>query len=128
MMKQCLGFTFVVFFTLVTSLNAEEKDKRKKASIRGEIKVVKEANEDAKKKGVLGSLRVEGAKEDTTDYDKAVISITKDTKISKVMGKEFMPAKFEDLKKGCKVRANFKGPVAESYPVQATAGDIVILE
>ena len=41
---------------------------------------------------------------------------------------ERRPATFEALQVGQKVEAWFTGPVAESYPVQAVASDIVILK
>jgi hypothetical protein len=102
-------------------------EKKVKADIRGLTKNVMAAGEPARKKGLLGTIRVEGKKEKGTQYDKAVISITTDTKIYKLDGKKRKPAKFEDLKKGLLVQALFTGPVAESYPVQAKAREVVIL-
>ncbi len=97
-----------------------------KVHIRGEITSVTPF--DDKAKPILGSIRVEGAKEKDTDYDKASVRITKDTKIEIVTGKESKPGKFEDLQKGVKVECVFTGPVAESYPVQATAKSVSILK
>jgi hypothetical protein len=106
-----------------------DKDDPEKADIRGLIANVSPSDDDVKKKGFLGRLRVEGAKEKTTNYDKATVLITNKTKILKQDGKERKEAKFEDLKKGCKVQIDFTGaPVAQSYPVQATAETVVILE
>ena len=99
-----------------------------KVDIRGLITQASPAKEDAQKKGLLGSIRVEGAKEKDIGYDKASVRVTDKTKIEKLVGKERKPARFDDLKKGCKVQALFTGPVAESYPVQATAKEILILE
>ena len=60
------------------------------------------------------------------DYDKASIRITDKTKIQIQDGKLVKDGKFEDLMKGGKVSVWFSGPVAESYPVQAMAGKILI--
>jgi len=56
------------------------------------------------------------------------VKVTDKTKIEKTDGKERKEATFEDLKKGARVEATFTGPVADSYPVQATAKAILILE
>ena len=99
-----------------------------KADIRGRVTNQTAAGEEARKKGVLGTVLIEGAKEKDTGFDKASVRVTDKTKIEKLDGKERKPAKFEDLKKGARVQAVFTGPVAESYPVQATAGAVLILE
>ena len=43
------------------------------------------------------------------------------------VGKDLKPASFDDIKPGTKSEIQFQGPVGESFPVQATAGKIVIL-
>jgi len=60
--------------------------------------------------------------------DKASVEITPETEISRRQGQNRAPAAPEDLEAGQLVEATFSGPVAESYPVQATAGSITILE
>jgi beta-N-acetylhexosaminidase len=99
-----------------------------KADIRGTVTSATAANEEQKKAGLLGSLRIEGKKEATTQYDKAVVRVTAKTKIERVKGKGRVAAAFAELKKGTKVQAVFTGPVAESDPVQAAAKEILILE
>ena len=74
----------------------------------------------------IGTIRVEGTLEAGTSYDKASVRITRDTRIFKGRGGRRMP--FNSLTVGTLVEATFTGPVAESYPVQATASEIVILE
>ena len=68
------------------------------------------------------SILVEGKIEADTVYDKASVHINTDTMIQK----DNLSRLFElsDLKLGDKVEVFFKGPVAESYPIQGTA-DIV---
>lgn len=58
--------------------------------------------------------------------DKASVEVLPDTEISRQQGQ--VPATPEDLEAGQLVEATFSGPVAESYPVQATANSITILE
>lgn len=74
----------------------------------------------------IGTIQVEGSLEPDTRHDKAVVRITRDTKIFKGRGGRRMP--FNSLVIGTLVEATFTGPVAESYPVQATASEVVILE
>jgi hypothetical protein len=77
--------------------------------------------------GLIGWIRVEGAKERDTSIDKASINVMVQTDLFKMRDGKKAVVTFEDLKVGQTVEATFSGPVAESYPVQATAGDIVIL-
>lgn len=75
---------------------------------------------------VLGSVRIEGAIDQDTEYDKAVVRVEDDTKIYRQSGEQLTEATFADLAVGQTVEAWFTGPVAESYPVQAKASQIVI--
>jgi beta-N-acetylhexosaminidase len=70
-----------------------------------------------------GELFVEGKVESDTIYDKATIRIDKNTRITRNGDVVAMI----DLKEGMEVDAVFTGPVAESYPVQAQASIIQIL-
>lgn len=102
-------------------------DEKEKVSIRGTPASVSPADEEAKKAGVLGTVLMEGRKDKDTEYDKAMVKVTKGTKIFQQVGRELKPASFDDLKPGVKLEIQFQGPVNESFPVQATAGKIVIL-
>jgi hypothetical protein len=77
---------------------------------------------------LVGSVLVEGQVEADTSFDKASIAVTAKTQIFEQVGSERRPATFEALQVGRTVEAWFEGPVAESYPVQATASAIVILK
>ena len=116
-----VGCTTWLFAACVATPGQDEKPA--KVDIRGTIKKVAALG----LKDVIGSIRVEGMKEKDTEYDKAIVRIVRKTKIEKLEGKERKPATFKDLKEGTIVQAVFDGPVAESYPVQATAGAILIL-
>ncbi len=76
------------------------------------------------------SILVEFLREDkeSTKYDKASVSIVKDTEITKVVNNEGKNAKKEDINLGDEVSIIFTGAVAESYPVQATAKEITIFK
>jgi hypothetical protein len=76
----------------------------------------------------LGSIMVEGQIEEGTSFDKAAITITGNTRIFEQVGQNRQQTTFAALQVGRQVEAWFDGPVAESYPVQATASDIVILK
>lgn len=77
---------------------------------------------------LVGSILVEGQVEAGTTFDKATIAVTAKTRIFEQTAQERRPATFDALQMGRTVEAWFDGPVAESYPVQATASDIVILK
>jgi hypothetical protein len=102
-------------------------EKGEKVSIRGTPASVSPVDEDGKKAGVLGTLLMEGRKDKDTEYDKAMVKVTKATKIFQQVGRDLKPASFDDIKPGTRLEIQFQGPVGESFPVQATAGKIVIL-
>lgn len=104
-------------FCLATSLSFA-------ADIRGKITSVTESSHPQAR----GSIRIEGNKERDTNYDKAVARVTPRTRLFKMDGGKKVEAQFSDLKVGATVEATFTGPVAESYPVQATASEVVILK
>ncbi len=76
---------------------------------------------------VIGSVRIEGAIDQDTAYDKAVVRVESDTQILRQAGNALMEVTFSDLTVGQTVEAWFTGPVAESYPVQVKASQIVIV-
>lgn len=95
--------------------------------IRGYVSSVWGISADPRPGGVLGSILVEGELEEDTRYDRASVTITDDTGIFTESGGELVRAGFGDLAAGQLVQATFTGPVAESYPVQATASEVIIL-
>ena len=76
---------------------------------------------------VIGSVRIEGAIDQDTEYDKAIVRVESDTSIYRQAGNAMMEVTFGDLTVGQTVEAWFTGPVAESYPVQVKASQIVIV-
>ena len=111
----------VVLIAVTSDVSADEK-----ISIRGGLASASPADDASKKMGILGTLLVEGKKDKDTEFDKAMVKVTKGTKILRKVGTEFKEASFDDLRGGVKVEIIFDGPVGESYPVQANAKKIVI--
>lgn len=56
----------------------------------------------------------------------ALVKVTPDTSIVRRVGDSITTGGFEDLKVDALVEVRFTGPVAESYPIQATASEITI--
>jgi len=76
----------------------------------------------------LGTVLIEGKVEKDTSVDKASARVTAETSIFRMDHGKKVAGKFNDLKVGQTVEASFTGPVSESYPVQGTAIEIVILQ
>jgi hypothetical protein len=60
-------------------------------------------------------------------YDRAWVRVTAKTTIWSPAGEDRTELTADDLEHGQRVAVRFSGPVAESYPVQATAGDVEVL-
>ena len=77
--------------------------------------------------GALPALLVVADPAVTSSVDRAWVRVTAGTTIwaRSADGRRELGA--DDLSSGQRVAIRFTGPVAESYPVQATAGDIEIL-
>lgn len=95
--------------------------------VRGVITNVTRAEGKGRGK-VLAHVFIEGAKEPDTQVDKASITVTAETKVFIKRDGDLEPAEFATLKEGQKVEARFTGEVRLSYPVQADAAEITILE
>ena len=78
--------------------------------------------------GPGGSFLVRGTPLGQSGVDYASVRVTTDTRIYVESGGSLAPAGFAALSDGQTVKVALVGPVAESYPVQGTAGTIVILE
>lgn len=88
-------------------------------SIRGTIVSVETAGDDG------ASLLVEGQLESDTQYDRAYVRVDSATRIYDAQGRAIATG---ELSTGVRVEVWFTGAVAESYPVQATAGAVKLLE
>ncbi len=85
-------------------------------SIEGRVTAVSQSGEQ------IGTIRVEERPEETAGSAKASARITQSTDLWRGSTR----ADFRALAVGQWVRVWFTGPVAESYPVQATASTVVI--
>jgi hypothetical protein len=74
-----------------------------------------------------GSLLVEGQLADGTDMA-AQVRVTGQTQIIRQANNVLEAGEITQLANGQEVELRFEGPVAESYPLQATAREVVILE
>lgn len=122
---------FLMCFLIAANLNcaaqnsvANKQESKTKADITGRIIKKNPASAGGENSNFLGSVYVEGS----GNYDRANINVTGQTNIYVLRDGERQAAKFEDLQVGAEISAGFTGPVLESYPVQATAGEIVILK
>ncbi len=107
------------------------EDTSESPAIRGRITSLDaiRAGLGASRPAPIGSILVEGRVEADTSLDKAALTITEGTEVlRRGGGGAETGSSFADLRAGQTVEAWTTGPVRESYPVQATASRIVILE
>ena len=98
-----------------------------RADIRGEITSLQQAKPENDQNNILGLIRIEGTLEEDTQYDQAAVTITDKTLVFEKKAEKNHPVTFESLAIGQRVQVRFIGPVMESYPVRATASEVVIL-
>jgi beta-N-acetylhexosaminidase len=120
----CLSLTFTVG---CRSAKTQGTVETVNPHIRGKIMSIS-VPDVAPESNLLRILHVEGIKESDTTYDKAHVRIITKTDIQKKEGAEMSDASAGDLKRGATVEVWFQAPVAESYPVQATASRVVVIE
>jgi uncharacterized OB-fold protein len=92
-------------------------------SIRGEITQYTPIVTDQS----TGAMRIEGDATSGLPYSRAIVRFDKDSEVLRREGNSDVKASADDLAMGQTVEVTFKGPVAETDPVQAYAGKIVIL-
>jgi hypothetical protein len=93
--------------------------------VKGEVQSVEPARPGSRA-GYLGRVLVVGTKKPGVMLDRALVGVTEKTTIRKVVKGQRRLGSFTDLKKGKMVKAWFTGPIAKSYPAQATASEIVL--
>jgi hypothetical protein len=123
-----LRFVGISLAVLITALlvacgdDSEAGLDRPDPDIRGEITTKTDGSGDT-----LGTILIEGEVEPDTGFDKASTRIDGETEIYRLTNGELVEALWDDLEVGTRVEATFEGPVAESYPVQAYASEVVII-
>jgi len=75
-----------------------------------------------------GAIVVEGEIEADSRYAKAWVRLKETTVVLRRQGAETVPASAGDLQVGTRVEVMFEGVVAQLDPVQASAGEITIIE
>lgn len=122
-MKRIIIIVIIVLILVLCSIavydNFVDRSKNLKVDIRGTITNIT-------KFGDTATILVEGQIENDTSYDKASVRIDSNTLITKLALSRSVS--ISEIKIGDKVEVTFKGAVAESYPVQATAGSVHIIE
>lgn len=117
--KMLLLICIVLSLTFITACSNGISGE--KIGIRGQITNIT-LDDDGKIKQIL----VEGKIESDTQHDKASISILENTQVYK--GNPVEKISISDLKEGQRVEVVFQGPVRESYPVQADARYIRVID
>lgn len=84
--------------------------------------------EPASNNGPVAGFFIQGDSNVNMPFDQASVRITDETKIYKKQGSEMVLVSVDNISAGTVAEVYFEGPIAESYPVQATAGKIVIVE
>ena len=121
-------FSKIIFTLFITiGCNFSISNYGKEADIRGNITNISKAAED-RPGDLIGSILIEGNIEKDTEFDKASVTITKETRIFESKSGKLIKASFGSFKPNQRVQALFTGPVMESYPVQVKAKEVVILE
>lgn len=77
---------------------------------------------------ITGFILIEALLEEDSRYDRAFVTVTDHTRIYQQNGERLLKAKYENIQNGSLLEVWFNGPVAESHPVQAEAGTVVIME
>ena len=95
----------------------------KAPDIRGTITAIRDGGD-----GGTISILVEAPVGASTTFDKAWVSLARDTRLLETSGEDFVAVSPSALMIGEFVEATFDGPVMESYPVQARAREIVIVK
>lgn len=116
----CLGGCSLIGQNQLTPSNPTPQINHKNPHIRGTITSLT-IHEDQ-----TASIFVKGVKEADTKYEEAFVSINSKTKIFIQSIDEIRSGDQKDLEIGVTVEVLFVGAIATSYPVQATAGEIII--
>lgn len=95
----------------------------KGADIRGEITHLTRVE----KTGVV-VIRVESEIQPDTKFDQVDVSVKKTTKVYVKRDQGYAPGSSADLATGQTVEALFVGPIAERYPYQATASEVIVVK
>lgn len=105
-----------------TPADTLETISRRPASIRGTITAVERAQTSAQR----SALRIEERPDKPSGDSKAQVSLVETTLLYERTRDDHVPISIDSIQSGWMARAWFDGPVAESYPVQATASLVIV--
>lgn len=114
-----LMLVFVAMMMAVTASCAAAEPPAGDPSIRGEITALTASDNG-------GTMLVESTGAPVFEVDKAQTRVDDETTFLRETGSGYEAIGFEDLAEGDEVDVWFEGPVAESYPVQAYGGTVVV--
>lgn len=77
--------------------------------------------------GTVLTVLIEGFSLDGTE-NRASVTVTERTPVFKERNMERQAAALEDIREGLQVQVKLKGPLQMSYPVQAQASQVLIIE
>ena len=110
----------IVAMLLLAGCASPDKPVTTESDFKGFITGVNAVDND----NVIGSIAVESHAGKLVD--KYVVTITNDTKLLHLIDGDYQDISFEDLEEKQWVEIWFDGPVAESWPMQAKALQVVI--
>ena len=119
----CMLLTIFLVNSIIGCSNENNDNLDEKIGIRGEITDIKNTRTSNIPNIIL---LVEGSIEKDTMYDKASITVSEKVKVIRKSNNKELD--ISSLKVSDKVEVFFAGPVAESYPVQAEAKKILLLQ
>jgi hypothetical protein len=105
-----------------TPTDTIEAISRRPPSIRGTVTAVERAQTSVQR----SSLRIEESPDQASGDSKAQVSLVESTLLYERKGGEFARISIDSVRTGWLAEAWFEGPVAESYPVQATASLVIV--
>jgi hypothetical protein len=123
-----LPILFIGLLLALPGCSASDNTEEREVDIRGKIvEVHRMEAASSDREAILGAILIEGVIEADTRYDKASITITGATDIYEQRGQERSLATFDDVIIGQLAEVSFAGPVRETYPLQGSAAELVIL-
>jgi hypothetical protein len=132
-MKYCIALIVLVALGITGSLTgcyppASEGDGSSQTSLdlEGQILEVRQASPQDRENGFLGAILVEGTIQDGALPALVSSAVIQDTRLWMQDGESRRPIAFDSLVVGQSVQVAFRGPLAESYPMQGTADEIVV--
>lgn len=98
------------------------------ADLVGQILEIYQAGPSGTENDQLGAILVKGVMQGGAQDALVTVAITEGTQLWQEEGQVRQPVNFDSLTVDQRVLITFRGPVAESYPMQAAAGEVVVTE